>query len=279
MKIKTIGLLLSSSLILAACSSGEEDDANVNTTETEGAPLVEEEASEDDERESGTEHGGAEQDAATDENTPDEDADNEETDTSTAANPAGSSNPNTDANDDESDDSSSEESTETEGSSNSTDSDSSMTNSSTIALEDISLNTEDAISIAEGEAEGDINEITFEDDGDGWVYKIDLNNGSEESEVVVNHDSEEVIDVRTEQEDDDDNDNEEDIVDYGSLNEAYDAIDEAIADLGGGEVKEWSLSMDDGVAEYNIDLVYENQAYEYKINAETLEILESEQDD
>lgn len=277
MKIKTIGLLLSSSLILAACSSGEEDDANVNTTETEGAPLVEEEASEDDEQESGTEHGGAEQDVATDENTPDEDADNEETDTSTAANPAGSSNPNTDANDDESDDASSEESTETEGSSNSTDSDSSMTNSSTIALEDISLNTEDAISIAEGEFEGDVHDISFEQENGEWVYQFDMKNDSEEAEVIINHDTEEVMDVRTEQ--DNDNDDQDEVIDYGSLNEAYDAIDEAIADLGGGEVKEWSLSMDDGVAEYNIDLVYENQAYEYKINAETLEILESEQDD
>lgn len=272
MKIKTIGLLLSSSLILAACSSGEEDDANVNTTETEGGPLVEEEASEDEEQETGTEHGGTEQDAATEENTPDEGADNgEETDSSTAANPAGASNPNTDAGE--------SESTETEGSSNNTDSDSSMTNRSTIALEDISMNADDAISIAEGEVEGDIHEISFEHNGEEWVYKVDLNNGSEESEVVVSHDSEEVIDVRTEQEDDDDNDNEEDIVDYASLNEAYDAIDEAIADLGGGEVKEWSLSMDDGVPEYDIDLEYENQTHEYTINAETLEILESDQDD
>lgn len=270
MKIKIFGLLLSSSLILAACSG--EEDANTDTTETEGGPIVEEEASEDEEQETSTEYGGSEKDAATDENTPDESADGgEETDTSTAADPAGSSDSNTDTEE--------SESTETEGSSNNTGSDSSMTNSTTIALEDISMNADDAISIAEGEAEGDIHEISFEHNGEEWVYKVDLNNGSKESEVVVNHDTEEVLDVRTEQEDDDDNDDQNDVVDYGSLNEAYDAIDEAIADLGGGEIKEWSLSMDDGVAEYIIDLVYENQAYEYKINAETLEILESEQDD
>lgn len=276
MKIKTIGLLLSSSLILAACSSGEEDDANVNTTETEGAPLVEEEASEDDEKESGTEHGGAEQDAATDENTPDEDADNEETDTSTAANPAGSNNPNTDANDDESDDASSGESTETEGNSNETGTDSSGSNTNTIALEDISLMASDALSIAEGEFEGDVHDISFEQENGEWVYQFDMKNGSEEAEVIINHDTEEVMDVRTEQ--DNDNDDQDEVIDYGSLNEAYDAIDEAIADLGGGEVREWSLSMDDGTPEYDIDLEYEGQTHEYTINAETLEILESEQD-
>lgn len=277
MKIKTIGLLLSSSLILAACSSGEEDDANVNTTETEGAPLVEEEASEDEEQETGTEHGGAEQDAATDENTPDEGADNgEETDSSTAANPAGASNPNTDANDDESDDSSSEESTETEGSSNEAGTDSGGSNMNTIALEDISLMASDALSIAEGEFEGDVHDISFEQENGEWVYQFDMKNDSEEAEVIINHDTEEVMDVRTEQ--DNDNDDQDEVIDYGSLNEAYDAIDEAIADLGGGEVREWSLSMDDGTPEYDIDLEYEGQTHEYTINAETLEILESEQD-
>lgn len=275
MKIKTIGLLLSSSLILAACSSGEED-ANVNTTETEGAPLVEEEASEDEEQETGTEHGGAEQDAATDENTPDEGADNgEETDSSTAANPAGSSDPNTDAND-ESDDASSGESTETEGSSNEAGTDSGGSNMNTIALEDISLMASDALSIAEGEFEGDVHDISFEQENGEWVYQFDMKNDSEEAEVIINHDTEEVMDVRTEQ--DNDNDDQDEVIDYGSLNEAYDAIDEAIADLGGGEVREWSLSMDDGTPEYDIDLEYEGQTHEYTINAETLEILESEQD-
>lgn len=276
MKIKTIGLLLSSSLILAACSSGEEDDANVNTTETEGAPLVEEEASEDEEQETGTEHGGAEQDAATDENTPDEGADNgEETDSSTAANPADSSDPNTDAND-ESDDASSGESTETEGSSNEAGTDSGGSNMNTIALEDISLMASDALSIAEGEFEGDVHDISFEQENGEWVYQFDMKNDSEEAEVIINHDTEEVMDVRTEQ--DNDNDDQDEVIDYGSLNEAYDAIDEAIADLGGGEVREWSLSMDDGTPEYDIDLEYEGQTHEYTINAETLEILESEQD-
>ena len=278
MKIKTIGLLLSSSLIMAACSGEDDDSANVNTTETEGDPVVEEEASEDDEQKSGTDFGGTEQDAATEENTPDEDADNgEETDSSTAANPAGSSDPNTDANDDESDDSSSGESTETEGSSNEAATDSSGSNTNTIALEDISLMASDALSIAEGEFEGDVHDISFEQENGDWVYQFDMKNDSEEAEVIINHDTEEVMDVRTEQ--DNDNDDQDEVIDYGSLNEPYDAIDEAIADLGGGEVKEWSLSMDDGTPEYDIDLEYEGQTHEYTINAETLEILESDQDD
>lgn len=272
MKIKTIGLLLSSSLIMAACSSEDEDSAN---TSPEGAAITEEEASDEGE-ETSTEHGGTEQDAATDENTPDEGAENgEETDSSTAANPAGSSDPNTDAND-ESDDASSGESTETEGSSNEAGTDSGGSNMNTIALEDISLMASDALSIAEGEFEGDVHDISFEQENGEWVYQFDMKNDSEEAEVIINHDTEEVMDVRTEQ--DNDNDDQDEVIDYGSLNEAYDAIDEAIADLGGGEVREWSLSMDDGTPEYDIDLEYEGQTHEYTINAETLEILESEQD-
>lgn len=274
MKIKTIGLLLSSSLILAACSSGEEDSANVDTTETEGGPIVEEEASKDEEQESGTEFGGTEQDAATEENTSDDSADNsEETDSSTAADPAGSSDSNTDA----SDNSSSGDSTETEGSSNEAATDSSGSNTNTIALEDISLMASDALSIAEGEFEGNLHDISFEQEKGNWVYQFDMKNASEEAEVIINHDTEEVMDVRTEQ--DNDNDDQNEVIDYGSLNEAYDAIDEAIADLGGGEVREWSLSMDDGTPEYDINLEYEGKSYEYTINAETLEILESDQDD
>lgn len=266
MKIKTIGLLLSSSLILAACSSGEEDSANVDTTEAEGGPIVEEEASKDEEQESGTEFGGTEQDAATEENTSEDSADNsEETDSSTAADPAGSS------------ESSSGDSTETEGSSNEAETDSSSSNTNTIALEDISLMAGDALSIAEGEFEGDLHDISFEQENGDWVYQFDMKNDSEEAEVIINHDTEEVMDVRTEQ--DNDNDDQNEVIDYGSLNEAYDAIDEAIADLGGGEVKEWSLSMDDGTPEYDINLEYEGKSYEYTINAETLEILESDQDD
>lgn len=273
MKIKTIGLLLSSSLILAACNSEDEDSA---TTSPEGSPITEQEASDEGE-ETSTEHGGAEQDVATHENTPEEGADNgEETDSSTAANPAGASDPNTDAND-ESNDPSSGESTETEGSSNEAGTDSSGSNTNTIALEDISLMAGDALSIAEGEFEGDLHDISFEQENGDWVYQFDMKNDSEEAEVIINHDTEEVMDVRTEQ--DNDNDDQNEVIDYGSLNEAYDAIDEAIADLGGGEVKEWSLSIDDGVPEYDIDLEYENQTHEYTINAETLEILESGQDD
>ena len=272
-KIKIFGLLLASSLVLAACGN-EEEEANEDTTETEGGPITDEETTDED-QETSTDYGGTDNDAATEENTEDGNEDSsDESDEETSADPSGSSDSNSNTSEEA-------ESTETEGTSNdnSDSSSSSGTGSETIALEDINLTADDAISLAEGEAEGDLHEISFENEGNGWVYKVDLNNGSEESEVVVDHDTEEIVDVRTEQEDDDDNDDQNDVVDYGSLNEAYDAIDEAIADLGGGEVREWSLSMDDGVAEYDIDLIYENQKYEYTIDAESLEILNSEQDD
>lgn len=267
MKFKMAGLLLSASLVLAACSSEDDENASSGGAETDESNATQDTANEEtgDDQETGTDMGGTEQDAATEENTPDDSSesdDNNTEDTGTQSGETTTGDP-------------SAEGSET----NNTMVDSSSAGSETIALEDISLTADDAISIAEGEAEGDIHEISFEENGEGWVYNIDINNGSEESEVVVDHDTEEVLDVRTEQEDDDDNNDQDEVVDYGSLSEAYDAIDEAIADLGGGEVKEWTLSMDDGVAEYNIDLVYENQTYEYKINAETLEILETEQDD
>lgn len=271
MKIKTIGLLLTSGLILAACSSEDEDSA------PEGAALTEQEASDEGE-ETSTEHGGADQDAATEENTPDEDADNsEDSDTGDAANPAGSSDPSTDPNADEADEAASDGGTETAGNSNVAESDGGQTGDATIALEDINLMAADALSIAESEFEGDLHEISFEEEDGKWVYIFDMKNDSEEAEVIIDQAAEEVVDVRTETNGDNDDQNE--VLDYTSLNEGYDAVDEAVADAGGGELIEWTLSMEDGTPEYDIDLEYEGQTHEYKIDAETLEILESEQDD
>ena len=273
MKIKTIGLLLSSSLILAACSGEDDDSAN---TDPEGAALTEQEASDEGE-ETSTEHGGTEQDAATEENTADEGEDNDEaSDEETSADPSGANDPNTESEEDG--ESGSDENTESEGSSNEAGTDTCQSGNKTIALEDINLMASDALSIAEGEFEGDLHDISFEQENGEWVYKFDMKNGSEEAEVIINHETEEVVDVKTETDDDNDDDQDE-VLDYGSLNEGYDAVDEAVADLGGGEVKEWSLSMDDGTPEYDIDLEYEGQTHEYTINAETLEILQSEKDD
>lgn len=244
MKFKMMGLLLSTSLVLAACgddsddmSPTAEDPANVETTEGEGTS---------------TEHGGTKQDAATEENT--DDADDKDT--------AGESG---------------DTSTEDDASTESTESSATSTGSSNnIVLEDINLNAEDALNIATNEFDGDLKEISFEHERDVWVYKVDLFNGNEEAEVIINQETEEVIDVRTEQENDDDAD---EVLDYSVLNEAESALDEAIADLGGGEVREWTLSMDDRVAEYDIELYFEDRVHEYTLDAETLEILETDRDD
>lgn len=154
-------------------------------------------------------------------------------------------------------------------------SDSSETSSEAIAIDDVNLSPEDAIEIAQGEFDGDLHEVQLDQDRGDWVYKVDLRSADEEAEVTINQETEEVVDVRTDSEDDD----EEEILDYSSVSSIDEAFEVASSDAGGGDISEWTLSMDDGRAEYDIDLLYENEIYEYTIDAESLEILDSERDD
>lgn len=156
-------------------------------------------------------------------------------------------------------------------------SDSSETSSEAIAIDDVNLSPEDAIEIAQGEFDGDLHEVQLDQDRGDWVYKVDLRSADEEAEVTINQETEEVVDVRTDSEDDDDD--EEEILDYSSVSSIDEAFEVASSDAGGGDISEWTLSMDDGRAEYDIDLLYENEIYEYTIDAESLEILDSERDD
>ncbi|WP_166626301.1 PepSY domain-containing protein [Jeotgalicoccus sp. S0W5] len=155
-------------------------------------------------------------------------------------------------------------------------SDSSGNSSEAIAIDDVNLSPEDAIEIAQGEFDGDLHEVQLDQDRGDWVYKIDLRSADEEAEVTINQETEEVVDVRTDSEGDDD---EEEILDYSSVSSIDEAFEVASSDAGGGDISEWTLSMDDGKAEYDIDLLYENEIYEYTIDAESLEILDSERDD
>lgn len=155
-------------------------------------------------------------------------------------------------------------------------SDSSGNSSEAIAIDDVNLSPEDAIEIAQGEFDGNLHEVQLDQDRGDWVYKIDLRSADEEAEVTINQETEEVVDVRTDSEGDDD---EEEILDYSSVSSIDEAFEVASSDAGGGDISEWTLSMDDGKAEYDIDLLYENEIYEYTIDADSLEILDSERDD
>lgn len=154
---------------------------------------------------------------------------------------------------------------------------SSASSSEAIAIGDVNLSPEDAIEIAQGEFDGDLYEIQLDQDRGDWVYNVDLRSADEEAEVTINQETEEVVDVRTESENDYDDDNE--ILDYSSVSSIEEAFEVASSDAGGGDISEWTLDMDDGRAEYNIDLLYENEIYEYTIDADSLEIVESEHDD
>ncbi|MCK1976482.1 PepSY domain-containing protein [Jeotgalicoccus huakuii] len=155
-------------------------------------------------------------------------------------------------------------------------SDSSGNSSEAIAIDDVNLSPEDAIEIAQGEFDGNLHEVQLDQDRGDWVYKIDLRSADEEAEVTINQETEEVVDVRTDSEGDDD---EEEILDYSSVSSIDEAFEVASSDAGGGDISEWTLSMDDGKAEYDIDLLYENEIYEYTIDADSLEILDTERDD
>lgn len=245
MKTKVFGLALATTLALAACNSdgGSEED-----TDDAGTPAEPVEDTQDDNQ--------------TDDDSSSEDGDDSNDDNSGSEGSSDSSGTSEDSNDDNS---GSEDTSNTSG-----------TNSEAIAIDDVNLSPEDAIEIAQGEFDGDLHEVQLYQDRGDWVYKVDLRSADEEAEVTINQETEEVVDVRTDSEDDDD---EEEILDYSSVSSIDEAFEVASSDTGGGDISEWTLSMDDGKAEYDIDLLYENEIYEYTIDAESLEILDSERDD
>lgn len=150
------------------------------------------------------------------------------------------------------------------------------TDKQVIALDKIKTSPKDAIKKAQDEYSGqDLKGITYEKSNGEWAYKIEQQKNGEESEVIISDKNKEVLNKETENED---SVNENETFKYNDAIDYKEAIKKAQEEFD-GDIKEWSLSEDDGKLVYDLDLKDASTKHEITIDAKSGDVLNNEQDD
>ncbi|UXV32752.1 PepSY domain-containing protein [Mammaliicoccus sciuri] len=145
----------------------------------------------------------------------------------------------------------------------------------TVKWDDIKVSPEDAVKAAQKESKGELKDLSFEKETGEWSYKVELADGTNENKVLINADDKSVTNVEKEQEDSDDNDQTFKLSDVAKFEDAL----KVARDKAKGDIKEWSLSEDNGKLVYSIELKEGNkESTEFTIDAKSKEILEQETD-
>ncbi|MEB6257753.1 PepSY domain-containing protein [Mammaliicoccus sciuri] len=145
----------------------------------------------------------------------------------------------------------------------------------TVKWDDVKVSPEDAVKAAQKESKGELKDLSFEKETGDWSYKVELVDGTNENKVLINADDKSVTNVEKEQEDSDDNDQTFKISDVAKFEDAL----KVAQDKAKGDIKEWSLSEDNGKLVYSIELKEGNkESTEFTIDAKSKEILEQETD-
>lgn len=237
------GAILSAALITAACGGDDTSDDNNSTSQETESPANEDPAVEDQNTEEGTAEEGTGGGA-------------EETTNEESSSTDGDDSP---ANSDDNDSSASSDG-----------------GSDTITLEEINHDARGAVDAAMENFDGELVALELDNEDDQWVYKVGLENESEEYEVKLSVDD---LSAISEETDSDDEQDTEDQFSYGSAVPAEEALQTAL-DEAGGEIEGFDLGMDDGQMEYDIELKNtDNGDADILIEAEAGEILETDFDD
>lgn len=145
----------------------------------------------------------------------------------------------------------------------------------TVKWDDVKVSPEDAVKAAQKESKGELKDLSFEKETGDWSYKVELVDGTNENKVLINADDKSVTNVEKEQEDSDDNDQTFKLSDVAKFEDAL----KVAQDKAKGDIKEWSLSEDNGKLVYSIELKEGNKELtEFTIDAKSKEILEQETD-
>lgn len=145
----------------------------------------------------------------------------------------------------------------------------------TVKWDDVKVSPEDALKAAQKESKGELKDLSFEKETGDWSYKVELVDGTNENKVLINADDKSVTNVEKEQEDSDDNDQTFKLSDVAKFEDAL----KVAQDKAKGDIKEWSLSEDNGKLVYSIELKEGNkESTEFTIDAKSKEILEQETD-
>ena len=172
---------------------------------------------------------------------------------------------NKDSNDDDSDDNSSSE-TNNESTSNE-----SNTNDE-LDMSQFDTSIEDAIEEAKSKFDGELTDIGVSTKNNQYVYKIELENDTEEYEVSLDVNDLSVVEEETEKEDDSEDN---DYFDYKDLVKVEDAIETAKKEVD-GKVEEWSTDFEDGKLYYEISIIQDsdNEDVDVIIDAYTGDFVE-----
>lgn len=145
----------------------------------------------------------------------------------------------------------------------------------TVKWDDVKVSPEDAVKAAQKESKGELKDLSFEKETGDWSYKVELVDGTNENKVLINADDKSVTNVEKEQEDSDDNDQTFKLSDVAKFEDAL----KVAQDKAKGDIKEWSLSEDNGKLVYSIELKEGNkESTEFTIDSKSKEILEQETD-
>lgn len=255
-KYKLATLVLSTGLLLGACGGDDEaqapEDQSDDTTveETEDTTTTEEDTE-------GTEESP---DDTSEEETSGDTADSEGSVEDDSSDSTGGS-------DDGEQDTTGETTDET------TDESSESADSTGVAvLDELGSTPEDAVSAAQENFDGELTELELDDDNGQWVYKVHLENDSEEYEVDLSANDLSVLNEETESEDNNDT---EDQFSYGDAIPHDEAVQTAMDEVG-GELESWTLDRDDGQLEYDVELRNTDNGNDtdVTINAESGEVIE-----
>lgn len=253
-KYKLASLVLSTGLLLGACGGDnaeapEEQSDDTAVEETEDTTSTEEgtestEESPDDTSEDETSGDAADSEGAVEDNSSDGTGGSDDGEADSAEDDSGSADENS-------------ESTDSTG---------------VAVLDQLGSTPEDAVSAAQENFEGELVELELDEDNSEWVYKVHLENDSEEYEVELSAEDLSVISEETETDDDNDTD---DQFSYGDAVPHDEAVQTAL-DESGGELGGWTLDKDDGQLEYDVEVTNADNGddTDVTINAESGEVTE-----
>lgn len=131
---------------------------------------------------------------------------------------------------------------------------------------------EDAIEEAKSKFDGELTDIGVSTKNNQYVYKIELENDTEEYEVSLDVNDLSVVEEETEKEDDSEDN---DYFDYKDLVKVEEAIETAKKEVD-GKVEEWSTDFEDGKLYYEISIIQDsdNEDVDVIIDAYTGDFLE-----
>ncbi|WP_020006873.1 PepSY domain-containing protein [Salinicoccus albus] len=238
------GALLSAALITAACGGGASDESEDTEQETD-APADEDPVVEDDSSGDDSDTGDESTTGGTEESTDEASSDS------------------SDGDDTPTDSEDSDAATPSDGSSD------------TIGIEEINHDARGAVDAAMEEFDGELVGLELDNEDNQWVYEVDLQNESEEYSATLSVDDLSIVNEETDSDDDQDTG---DQFTYGNAVPAEEAMQTAL-DEAGGEIEGFSLDMDDGQMEYDIELKNtDNGEADILIAAESGDIIETDYD-